>query len=140
LTETLKQEVINDKKFAQLKEKLAGVNSIAAAQQAGAKVDTVKFITFNSPVYVQSVGQPESTLSGAVVGTEKGQFSKNVVKGNAGAYVFQVLDRKERDGVKFDDATQQRSMRKSALQNTLGMAFQVLQNKANVVDNRYLFF
>jgi peptidyl-prolyl cis-trans isomerase D len=138
--DNIKQELMNDKKFAKLAEKLNGVKSVEAAQQAGAKVDTVKFITFNSPVFVQSVGQAESALSGAVAGVEKGQFSKNIVKGDAGAYLFQVLERKEREGVKFDEASQLRSMRQSALSSTLGMAFQELMNKAEVEDNRYMFF
>ena len=137
---SIKTQVMNDKKFATLAEKLKGVTSIAAAQQAGAKVDTVKFITFSSPVFVQAVGQPEPALSGAVAGTEKGQFSKNVVKGNAGAYVFQVLDRTSREGVNFDDAAQQRGLRQQGLQQTLGLAFQELQNKAKVEDFRYRFF
>ena len=138
--ETIKQQVMNDKKFNILAEKLKGVTTIAAAQAAGAKVDTVKFITFNSPVFVQAVGQPESTLSGAVVATEKGQFSKNIVKGNAGAYLFQVLDRTTREGVNYDEAAQQRGLRQSALQQTLGLAVQELQNKAKVEDFRYRFF
>jgi len=138
--DALKRQVMNDKKFATLAEKLKGVNSIAAAQQAGAKVDTVKFITFSSPVFVQAVGQPEPALSGAVAGTEKGQFSKNIVKGNGGAYLFQVLDRKTREGVSFDEAAQQRSLRQQSMQQALGLAFQELQNKAKVEDFRYRFF
>ena len=138
--ESIKQKVMNDKKFALLAEKLKGVTSIDAAQAAGAKVDTVKFITFNSPVFVQAVGQPESSLSGAVCGVEKGQFSKNVVKGNAGAYLFQVLDRTKREGVNYDEAAQMRGLRQTALQQTLGLAFQELENKAKVEDFRYRFF
>ena len=138
--DNLKQQVMNDKKFALLAEKLKGVTSIDAAKAAGAKVDTVKFITFNSPVFVQAVGQPESTLSGAVTGTEKGQFSKNIVKGNAGAYVFQVIDRTTRQGVNYDEAAVQRGLRQTGLQQTLGLAFQELQNKAKVEDFRYRFF
>lgn len=137
--DALKQEVMNDKKFAILAEKLKGVTSIAGAQAVGAKVDTVKFITFNSPVFVQAVGQPESTLSGAVVATEKGQFSKNVVKGQAGAYLFQVLDRTTRD-IQYDEAAVQRGLRQTALQQALGLGFQVLENKAKVEDFRYRFF
>ena len=138
--ETIKQEVMNDKKFARLADKLKGVTTIAAAQQAGAKVDTVKFITFSSPVFVQAVGQPEPALSGAVCGTEKGQFSKSVVKGRAGAYLFQVLDRTTREGATFDDKTQERGLRQQALQQALGLAFQELENKAKVEDFRYRFF
>ena len=138
--DNIKQQVVGDKKFALLAEKLKGVTSIAAAQAAGAKVDTVKFITFNSPVFVQAVGQPESSLSGAVAGTEKGQFSKNIVKGKAGAYLFQVLDRKSREGVNFDEAATQRGLRQTGLQQALSLAFQELQHKAKVEDFRYRFF
>lgn len=138
--DAVKQQVMADKKFDMLAEKLKGVTTIAAAQAAGAKVDTVKFITFTSPVFVQAVGQPEPVLSGAVSATEKGQFSKNVVKGKAGAYLFQVLDRTQREGASYDEAAVQRTLRQTSLQQALGLALQELQNKAKVEDFRYRFF
>ncbi len=138
--DAIKQELVNDKKFALLEDQLKGATSVEDAQRTGAKVDTVKFITFNSPVFVQSVGQAESVLSGAVLAVENGQFSQHVVKGNAGAYVFKVIDRKTREGVTFDDAKQERGLRQQALQQTLGLALQELENKAKVEDMRYRFF
>ena len=83
---------------------------------------------------------PEPALSGAVAGTEKGAFSKHVVKGQGGAYVFQVLDRKQREGVQFDEKKESQQLRQQTVQQTLGLAFQELQNRAKVEDNRYLFF
>ena len=138
--DALKRQVVNDKKFAIIAEKLNGAASVVEAQAAGAKVDTVKFITFKSPVFVQAVGQPEPALSGAVCGTEKGQFSKSIVKGNGGAYLFEVLERTTREGATFDEAAQQGTLRQQGLQQTLGMALEELQNKANVEDFRYRFF
>ena len=137
--EMLKQEVLRDKKFAQLSEKLKGAKSIADAMTSGARVDTIPLITFNSPVYIPSIAMPEMALSGAVAGTEKGAFSKAPVKGYAGAYVFQVLDRNTRTGVQFN-AKQQDILRRQSAQQTASMALQELRANTEIRDNRYNFF
>ena len=135
----LKQEVLRDKKFEQLKGKLASVKSIAEAEKAGAKVDTVKQITFGAPVFLSSVGASEPALSGAVAVVKQGAFSKAPVKGHAGAYVFQVLKQTAREGAKFDAKEQELQLSQRAAQ-AAGRFMQELYRKANVVDNRYLFF
>ena len=137
---TLKQEVLRDKKFAKLSEKLAGVKSVAEAQAKGARLDSISHITFRAPVYVPSIVIPEPALSGAVAGTEKGAFSKHVVKGQAGAYVFQVINRTQREGVTFNEKVSEAALRQSALQQTVGMAMQELRDKVEIKDNRYIFF
>lgn len=137
--EVLKREVMKDKKAEMLMAKLKGVNSIAAAQSKGAKVSTVNQITFSAPAFVQATGSVEPALSGAVAGTAAGKFSKAPVKGNAGVYVFQVVKKAMRAGSKFNEAM--------VMQQTAQMNMQLISNfmqdlilKANVVDNRYLFF
>ena len=137
--EILKREVIKDKKAEKLIAKLKGVNSIAAAQAKGAKVSTVSQITFAAPAFVQATGSAEPALSGAVVATAAGKFSKNPVKGNAGVYVFQVVKKALRAGSKYNEAM---AMQQAAQQNMqfLSNFMQDLILKANVVDNRYLFF
>ena len=137
---TLKQEVLRDKKFAKLSEKLAGVKSVAEAQAKGARLDSISHITFRAPVSVPSIVIPEPALSGAVAGTEKGAFSKHVVKGQAGAYVFQVINRTQREGVTFNEKVSEAALRQSALQQTVGMAMQELRDKVEIKDNRYIFF
>ena len=137
---TLKQEVLRDKKFAKLSEKLAGVKSVAEAQAKGARLDSISHITFRAPVYVPSIVMPEPALSGAVAGTEKGAFSKHVVKGQAGAYVFQVINRTQREGVTLNEKVSEAALRQSALQQTVGMAMQELRDKVEIKDNRYIFF
>ena len=137
---TLKQEVLRDKKFAKLSEQLAGVKSVAEAQAKGARLDSISHITFRAPVYVPSIVMPEPALSGAVAGTEKGAFSKHVVKGQAGAYVFQVINRTQREGVTFNEKVSEAALRQSALQQTVGMAMQELRDKVEIKDNRYIFF
>ena len=138
--ETLKQEVLIDKKYAKLAEKLANVKSIADAKAQGARVDTVSHITFASPAYVPGSMSPEVALSGAVAGAEKGAVSKAPVKGRSGAYFFQVLDRAARAGVQFNAAQQQQMLSQQGMQQTVRMAMQELYNNLEIKDNRYIFF
>ena len=138
--ETLKQEVLIDKKYAKLAEKLANVKTIAEAKAQGARVDTVSHITFASPAYVPGSMSPEVALSGAVAGAEKGAVSKAPVKGRSGAYFFQVLDRAARAGVQFNAAQQQQMLSQQGMQQTVRMAMQELYNNLDIKDNRYIFF
>ena len=135
----IRQEVIRDKKFAKAAEKLAGVKDIAAAKAKGAAIDSVRQITFSAPVFVQSAGASEPALSGAVAAVKAGQFSPAVVKGNGAAYLFQVLSKNQREGAKFDEKQQTQQLRQQAMQ-AASRFMNELYLKADVVDNRYLFF
>ena len=135
----VRSEVIRDKKFELIQQKYAGVADIAAAQGKGARVDSVNQITFAAPVFVAATGSSEPALSGAIAAAKQGTFSKALVKGNGGAYLFQVLSKAEREGAKFDDKTMEQQLQMQALQGAR-LFMQELYQKANVVDNRYLFF
>ena len=137
--EMLKTEVLNDKKFEQIKAKYANVKSLADAQKAGAKVDSVNQVTFGAPVFVQATGASEPALSGAVAGVKQGEFSPAIVKGNAGAYLFQVNRKAAREGEKFDAKAVEMRLQQQATQAASRFISELYQ-KANVVDNRYLFF
>ena len=135
----LKAEVLKDKKFQKLAEKLAGVKSVADAKAKGATIDSVRQITFAAPVFVQAAGSSEPALSGAVAAVKAGQFSSAVVKGNGGAYLFQVLSKKQREGAKYDEKQQMQQMQQQATQAAGRFMYELIQN-ADVKDNRYLFF
>ena len=135
----VRSEVIRDKKFEQLQSKLANVKTIADAEKNGAKIDSVNQITFTAPVFVQATGASEPALAGAVAAAKQGDFSKAVVKGNGGAYLFQVLKKAEREGAKFDQKAVEQQLQMQATQ-AARMFMQELYQKAGVVDNRYLFF
>lgn len=137
--EEVKQDVIRDKKFAKAAEMLKGVNSLDAAKQKGARIDSVNQITFSAPVFVQATGTSEPALSGAVAAAKAGQFSAAPVKGNGGAFLFKVLSKKQREGAKFEAKIQQTQLQQQALQ-AASRFMNELYLKANVVDNRYLFF
>ena len=138
INDYIRTEVLKDKKAAMIAEKLKGVNSIEGAEKQGAKVSEVNQITFSSPVFISATGASEPALSGAVTATQKGKLGKHPVKGNAGVYVFQVLDKKMREG-KLELKEQEARQRQKAKQ-AAGNFMSELYMKAKVADKRYLFF
>ena len=136
--EYVKGEVLKDKKAEMLMAKLEGVKSVAAAKAKGANVSTVNQVTFAAPVFIPATGASEPALSGAVAATAKGKFCKAPVKGNAGVYVFEVTNKTQRPG-KFNAAAEMQKLRQKEMQMA-GNFMNELYIKANVVDNRYLFF
>ena len=129
--------VMNDKKAEVLMAKAKTATDMAAAQNLNAKIDTIKQVTFDAPVFIPETGASEPALSGAVFATSKGKVSAPV-KGNQGLYVFQVIDKKTRD-VKFDQKEVEKALRQKYMQNA-SQYMRDLYEKADVVDNRYLFF
>ncbi|MEJ8769487.1 peptidylprolyl isomerase [Prevotella sp. HCN-7019] len=138
VNEYVKNQLLKDKKAEVLLAKAKGAKSVNDAKAKGANVSEVNQVTFNSPVFIPAVGASEQALSGAVAATAKGKFSAKPVKGEAGVYVFQVVDKKMRPG-KFDEKAMRDNARQKALQ-WAGNFMNELYLKANVVDNRYLFF
>ena len=134
----IKQEVIRDKKAEMLIAKAKGVKNIGGAKAKGATISTVNQVTFAAPVFVQSTGMSEPALSGAVAATAKGKFSAHAVKGYAGVYLFQVNNRRMRP-VKFNEKEYEERLSQKSLQYASNF-MQELYIKANVKDNRYLFF
>lgn len=134
----LKQEVIKDKKADMLVQKIANAKSIADVMKVkGAVSDTIKHVTFNSPTFISKIGFSEAAISGAADKAAKGKFVCPV-KGNGGVYAFTVMN-KTKTAEKFDEKTEK------AQQNSMNMRaasrfVNELYEKANVKDNRYLFF
>lgn len=139
IKEIVKAEVMKDKKAEKIIAKVAGVKSIKDAQAKGGKVASIDQVSFSAPVFVQLTGSSEPALSGAVAATKVGQFSSKPVKGNAGVYLFQVKNSGARAGVKFDAKSQEMKLAQRNMQMA-GNFMQELYIKADVVDNRYLFY
>ena len=108
-----------------------------AKQMAGAVVDTVKHVTFNSPVFVSATGNNEPAINGAADKATKGQF-KSGIKGMAGVYAFQVLNKTK--GQEKMDVKNEESMLNSKNMRGMGQFIMDLYNKAEVMDHRYLFY
>ena len=135
--EILTRAVINDKKAKQISDKMASWKSVNDAKQmAGAVVDTVKHVTFNSPVFVSATGNNEPAINGAADKATKGQF-KSGIKGMAGVYAFQVLNKTK--GQEKMDVKNEENMLNSKNMRGMGQFIMDLYNKAEVMDHRYLF-
>ncbi len=134
----LTSEVMKDKKAALLAEKMNAAKSVAdVAKIEGAVTDTIKHVTFASNAFISKVGSSEPALSGSVSKAKKGDF-KSGVKGKAAVYAYQVLDQKKND-VKFDKAQEEQKLQQTIARN-LGNFTSELAQKANITDNRYIFF
>lgn len=140
--EYLTSEIERDKKAAMLQEKMEACNDFAAAKKVPGvlPVDTIKHVTFNAPVFLQSVGSSEPALSGAIAKTPKGQFVKGI-KGNAGVFAFHVTNEKQ-NKPKFDDAAKDAAKAQVINQGVRASSRYTseLMELANVKDNRYLFY
>lgn len=138
MKEYLTQEVVKDKKAAMLLEKLAGAKSVADVMKVkGAVSDTIKRITFATPAFVMKTGASEPMLSAVASKTAEGKFA-GPFKGNAGVYTVQVM-RKNPSAQKFD-AKEEERRQESTHMRASGRFINELYEKADVVDNRYLFF
>lgn len=134
----LTQEVLKDKKAEMLKEKMANAKAIAdVTKLQGAVSDTVKHVTFSAPAFIGRTGASEPMVSAVASKTEKGKFA-NAIKGNAGVYALQVIN-KGKSSQTFDPQTESIQMDMSN-RRALSNFIQELYEKAKVTDNRYLFF
>lgn len=131
-------EVMKDKKAALLAEKMKDAKSIAdVAKIEGAVTDTIKHITFTSNSFISKVGANEPALSGSVSTAKKGDF-KSGIKGKSGIYAYQVLDQKKLD-VKYDQKDEEKKLQQSIARNLGNFTYELVQ-KADITDNRYIFY
>ena len=137
--ERVKAEVVKDKKAEKLIAEVSGIKNAKEAIAKGAKVSSVNQVSFAAPVFVAETGASEPALSGAVAATGKGKFSTHPVKGNAGVYLFAKKNVNKRSGVKFNDKQEESKIAQRNLQMASGFMGELFI-KADVVDNRYLFF
>ena len=142
----LRTEVLKDKKADMLIKQLEGAKTVAEARQKGAMVDTISHISFPATVSVK--GQRERGLSGAVAATQPGTTCKHIVKGTNGVFLFDVVQRSQRDAaaMPYDRRKEEGRLMQQALSvitpsqyNRYTSIFDILLEKAGVQDNRYQF-
>lgn len=136
--EYLSQEVLKDKKAEMLKEKLANAKSIADVMKISGSVnDTIKHVTFSAPAFISKTGASEPMVSAVASKTANGKFA-GPIKGNAAVYALQVIG-KNKSSQAFDPK-QERTQIEMNNTRALNRFMSELLEKANVKDNRYLFF
>lgn len=137
--ESLKAELIKDKKaekmIADLKAK--NISSLAGyAEAMGSKVDTVKFVTFNTP-NILGIGR-ESALN---VYSELGEVNKlqAPIKGDNGVLALVVVNKADQSK-DFNVESFKQTTNNQNMYRVMSQAMPALKNKMNVVDNRVKFF
>ena len=131
-------DLMNEKKVAQLAEKLNGVKSIADAQAKGATIDTINHISFASPAFISATASSEPLVSAAAAKAQKDAFV-GPIKGKGGAYVMKVTG-KTKTEEKFDAKQEEAQVSQMNLRMAMQSLINSLYLKANVTDNRYKFF
>ncbi|MCJ0742009.1 peptidylprolyl isomerase [Pedobacter montanisoli] len=133
--------VLNAKKAQILTEKmnaaLSGASNIdGVAQKLGKSAVDVENLVFANPV-IPGLAQ-ENKFTGAVFGSQAGKLSK-AIDGEKGVYAFIVTG--FTNPAPLDNTYKQKqTMLSSIAQRAFGNAFQVLQDKADIKDNRVKFY
>ena len=134
----LRMELAREKKAEKILANLNGINSIDQVKaMENAVSDTIKHITFNAPAYV-SITRSSEPILGAVASKNEVNKVSAPVKGNAGVYVMQVIN-KENNAEEFKGKDEETSL--SMMSTRYASNFiNDLYERANVKDNRYLYF
>ena len=142
--------VVQDKKAAQLQEKMKNAKSVAdVAKIEGAVQDSIQHITFASPAFIMKIGAQESAVSGAASGLAEGKFISGV-RGKAGVYALKAV-KKNTTAETYDEKAE---MKNTAMQNAsfvsymfqmgsvenINSIFYPAIKAAKMVDNRNIFF
>ena len=139
VADMLRSEIRNNKKADKIMADMKACTSIEQAKSLKNVVsDSVKHITFSAPAYISVAGTNESVIGGAASKTEVNKVSAPI-KGNAGVYMIQAFNKV--NGEEKLDSKQEESMLSNMAARIAGQQiFLDLFQKAEVVDNRYLYF
>lgn len=137
----IEPQVLNAKKAKMLTEKLdkalSGASNIdAVAQKLGKTATPVQNMVFANPI-IPGLSQ-ENKVIGTVFGSQVGKLSK-AIAGERGVYAF-VVEGFTNPAPLANTFKQKESMLMNISQRSLGGAFQVLQEKADIKDNRVKFY
>lgn len=138
VADMLHSEIRRDKKAELIMADMKACTSIDQAKAIkNAVSDTVKHVTFSAPAYISMTRGSEPVI-GAVASKTAVNATSAAVKGNAGVYMVQVLSKdngSEKLDVKSEETTLTNMYARFATQ-----FINDLYQKAEVVDNRYLYF
>ncbi len=137
VADMLRLEILKDKKAEKILATLngAGIDQVKAMENAVS--DTVKHITFSAPAYVSVTYASEPVLGAFANKSEVNKVSAPI-KGNNAIYVLQTIN-KEKNAEEFDAKQEENAL--ATMAGRYASSFiNDLYEKANVKDNRYLYF
>ena len=134
----LRMEIAAEKKAEKIMAEMKDVTTFDQAKAlANVVTDTVKHITFSAPVFVGVTTASEPVLGGIASQTEVNKLTAPI-KGNSAVYVMQVIN-KEKTAEEFNAKEEETTL--NILTSRYASSFiNDLYEKANVKDERYLYF
>ena len=138
VADLLRIEALRDKKAEKIMAQLSNVSSFDQAKAIeNVVVDTVKHITFSAPAYVAITRASEPALSAFASKAEVNKLSAPI-KGNSAIYIMQAVN-KENSTEEYDAKAEESTL--SMMSSRYASNFiNDLYEKANVKDDRYLYF
>ena len=138
VADMLRFEAMVDKKAEKIMADLSNITSFDQVKEyQNAVVDTVKHISFSAPAYIAVTRASEPVLSAFASKAEVNKLSAPI-KGNSAVYVMQVLN-KENGTEEFDAKSEESTL--STMSSRFASNFiNDLYMKANIKDDRYLYF
>ena len=145
----VRYEAIKNKKAEKIMNDIKGKSFEEIAKVAGVKSDVAERISFVSPTFVKSISANEPAISGVVSKMKAGEVSAPI-KGNMGVYVVKLTSI-NKSGSEFNAENEQATLKAAAnryitdqflINRYTGTSqfINTLSDKANVEDNRYLYF
>ena len=137
VADMLRMEILRDKKAEKILAEVNGAGFDQVKGMANAVSDTIKHITFGAPTYVGVTRASEPVL-GAIASKSELNKATAPVKGNAAVYVMQVIN-KENNAEEFNAKNEETTL--ATMSARFASSFiNDLYEKANVKDDRYLYF
>ena len=137
VADMLRMEILRDKKAEKILAQMNGASLEQVKGMENAVNDTIKHITFGAPTYVGVTRASEPVL-GAIASKSELNKATAPVKGNAAVYVMQVIN-KENNAEEFNAKNEETTL--ATMSARFASSFiNDLYEKANVKDDRYLYF
>ncbi|MDR0961400.1 MAG: SurA N-terminal domain-containing protein [Mediterranea sp.] len=136
----LRMDLLRDKKADKIMAdiKTAGASSIEQYKALpGALSDSIRFVSFSAPAFVQSLRSSEPVVSAFASVAQEGKLS-TPLKGNAGVLVLQEYAT-EKSNETYDVSTEETRLNQTH-SSEANQFINDLYLKAKVKDTRYLFF
>ena len=138
VADMLRMEIMRTKKAEKILAAMNGASSLEEVKgMANAVNDTIKHITFAAPSYIGVTRASEPALSAVASKSEINKVSAPI-KGNAGVYVMQAIN-KENNTEEFNAKNEEVALTTMAARYASSF-INDLYEKANVKDDRYLYF
>ena len=137
VADMLRLDILKDKKAEKILAEINNANFDQVKAMENAVCDTVKHITFSAPAYISATHASEPVI-GAFASKAEVNKTSAPIKGNSAVYVLQTIN-KENNAEEFN-AKQEETTLSSMASRYASSFINDLYEKANVKDNRYIYF